>query len=411
MEADSLNSSSLLVRLHLRVDTQLDGLISAEQSSIIEKLDIVFESSFAQRPEGESLNSLLSAASHCPNLGSVSFSSEGPDYYTLPISVVSDFLNITPFAHELTLGPFEIQGSTSDFEKLAESFGHNDSLHRIQFTCWLSESMRMTNTNLDSIARAFAASRSLRSLYINPLFSFSEISSTVVGMLCTIPNLQSLHLHNCGLKEDHAVSITLVLEDNQNIKDLQISCNLGERASVALARCLRANHTLESLLIHNTTEISDESAVGNDDYNIDLAEALGANTTLQNLSLHGVPLSEASQRAFVTMVAQENFTLQSLSLVDMDDALQSEMDKYLLLNESGRKHLLNGSSTTSRFDWIEALAYVSHELDCIFYLLSKNPSLCDENGQDHNLREANIKRRAEQDAISFDTEGKRRKTR
>jgi hypothetical protein len=142
---------------------------------------------------------------------------------------------------------------------------------------------------------------------------------------------------------------------------------------------------------------------------MELAQALGANLTLQQFSLHGVTLSKQSQKAFEAMLTSDNFTLQQLSLVDLEDDVQSEIDKFLLLNTSGRRALLDDEHPAGRQEWVEALACVSHELDCLFYLLMRKASLCEAPSSESSRGEdARERRRCTDDQMAH---GKRRKTR
>jgi hypothetical protein len=148
---------------------------------------------------------------------------------------------------------------------------------------------------------------------------------------------------------------------------------------------------------------------GNQDYHVDLADALQQCQSLvrfvvEPLEQHwkkpseepAKELPEAAQISFVKMI-QSNYGLEDFRMVKMfSPERQALMEFYLRLNRAGRRtvcfpqqdHLVGrdnqqddkNNHTTTHSDnkqaWLMAIISVNDDVRCIFYFLSLNPSLC-----------------------------------
>lgn len=185
------------------------------------------------------------------------------------------------------------------------------------------------------------------------------------------------------------VAMPCALQDNTSLTELRLSCQLEAAGSLAIANCMRRNANIDVLIIHNTGTTQDSDSAGSSldisSSSLDtraisgsrfaeIAHALRSNQSLKTFPLQGTRLTIPVQNTFLDMLRQ-NYTLNIISLLDLTSELENEMDMYTLLNRSGRGRLfIEGSS---RREWIDTMAIVSEDLDCLFYLLSTRSSLCD----------------------------------
>jgi hypothetical protein len=79
------------------------------------------------------------------------------------------------------------------------------------------------------------------------------------------------------------------------------------------------------------------------------------------------------------MLERKNFQLESFVLFPEDDEnAEQQKNLYLKLNAGGRKRLFEQEPTAaaSKSDWVDVITNTRDDLDCVFYYLSINPSLC-----------------------------------
>ncbi|CAB9524595.1 expressed unknown protein [Seminavis robusta] len=125
-----------------------------------------------------------------------------------------------------------------------------------------------------------------------------------------------------------------------------------------------------------------------------LSRALRTNTTLRKFDFLGPEeqsrdlLPSQSKRLWKQFVeAMETNT--SLRRFDVDtiigegEELQAKLEYYVKLNSNGRgrfvraRHADNKTEVLGKRDWVEHLGKCSKDLDCLFYFLCANPTLCD----------------------------------
>lgn len=354
--------------------------------------ELIFHHSLMELPT-EEVRALIASLSRRPELRELTLTSEaGLSYYTLPINFLSVVLDLAPGLLKIEVGDVQLSGTAEDFASLQNSFQNQSSLKELSCSGWLSEETRIALSQ-DSLLTAIAASRSLESLTFRPSFTFGGISNVTAGMLCVVATLKVLKITNCNLVDENVVAMATSLQENHTLVDLRLSCRLEAPGSRAIANTLRRNTKLEALIIHNTdiaigaqsdsADSSSESnrsptgagALGdiNDLHFAEIAHALKSNRSLKIFALQGTKLSLPSQKAFAEMLRQ-NYSLHAVSLLDLHCDLQDEVDMHTLLNRSGRADLVQEGS--ERQQWVDAMASVRDSLDCLFYLLCRQPSLC-----------------------------------
>lgn len=189
----------------------------------------------------------------------------------------------------------------------------------------------------------------------------------------TNSSLDKMHLSFDLMHDDGSTPIANALERNSSLKELSLL--ISEKHSMScriepLAEMLRTNATLEWLEISRSL-LNDPSAEL-------FANALNDNRTLKvfdvNFNAPGkVRITSAGFKALLEML-QVNQTLEIIPTHGLDnETLQSKIEWYLNLNESGlRRVQLSGNTSQQEF---YSILSEQEELDYLFYLLSQNTSL------------------------------------
>jgi hypothetical protein len=193
--------------------------------------------------------------------------------------------------------------------------------------------------------------------------------------LCHSSSLMNLECHGWGFSWALSSLESILRNGESNLKDLMVDFLQEKADGEALVEILQGqgNARLESLHFLNIRQPLD------DDVMIQIADHLSSNTAIiRNLkSLHfdcSMPWSNKVIAAFEESL-QVNYSLESLRLGSCDFARLQKIVFYLKLNQRGRGTLLRDESA-SRDKWIRKLIVVKDDLDCLYYFLSKNPSLC-----------------------------------
>lgn len=149
---------------------------------------------------------------------------------------------------------------------------------------------------------------------------------------------------------------------------------LGNSSSsfTPIAEELACNSNLEKLTLSFMDHIADMCCVA-------LATALRCNTTLQTLSLlNASPLHSASgissesQGFFLRAIAEYNMTLRDFMTRGQ---VGKELLLYLKLNQAGRRQLFGHYGVTREL-WVDKVTSSKADIDCTFYFLTMNPSIC-----------------------------------
>mgnify|MGYP003865780987 CR=1 FL=1 len=174
---------------------------------------------------------------------------------------------------------------------------------------------------------------------------------------------------------DEMANALIRAKDSSQLEEVSISGTLGGGGGAyrcAIAEMLKVNTTLKKLELHLRSR-TDEDEPGI----VELSKALIKNKTLTKFQLHGATNSSGSwntRTAFLNML-RTNYTLFESALVFHPGFLRPESDLYLKLNHVGRGRLLENANV-KKDEWVNALIKVRDDIDCLFYFLITNPSLC-----------------------------------
>jgi hypothetical protein len=164
------------------------------------------------------------------------------------------------------------------------------------------------------------------------------------------------------------------------LRSLDLEHDMCAEGLFLMAGMLNVNTTLRSLTLSFLVEESDIC----DEIISRFCSALRENKSLlhfQNRKASQLRVTRTSQQAILVLLQTYNYTIRVLDLCRETEEEEHDKEfsaqKFLLLklNFWGREHILNRATSNSSFDWINLLHTVRDDLDCIYYFLSKDPSL------------------------------------
>ena len=243
----------------------------------------------------------------------------------------------------------------------------------------------------------------------------------------TCSRLKQLHVYDnrwnepFQLRHDHGVELVKRLQHNTTIESVFLQPGLDDLCSKKMVELvIRGNkklHSLQWTLAQNRQSRNDVTSraaqqTAADNFAIEIASAFQVNNSISTFSVHDpsglfqASTSNTGKRALLAMLAN-NYTLEqfkfcghprssnsrgmpvSTSLIargtdrdnnhdaDFDeDSFQAQMHFFLRLNSLSRGRLLSADNVLAS-QWIDMLAENKDDLDCLFYILSQSPALCD----------------------------------
>jgi hypothetical protein len=202
-----------------------------------------------------------------------------------------------------------------------------------------------------------------------------EFYDAMAASLLSHSTLQELSIRYPGATDPASVclqSLLLALGMNKTLRKLHISglSSMAESLIPALHEGLGKNSTLEILELIHIAHVIQPS------FHIAAIEALKLNKTLKNLSVcYGIQNLTDDEAKHLTSVVKKNHGLECLPDLNSSDNRMGDLHSILRLNGAGRRYLLDGhGSILSK--GVGVLSAVSDNLNCVFFHLLENPSLC-----------------------------------
>jgi hypothetical protein len=288
---------------------------------------------------------------------------------------------------------------------LANAFSKNASLSHIKVTC------NRDGTLCSALTMALPSNSTLHELWfydrcigLSPVFSAleknTELKSLKVAMkdsmdesLCAAmqtgleanETLESLELNRIHVRDDNAdlwFRALSFLRTNKALKSLVVtfeedvteSCVSAFRFDIAAM--LQENASLESLFIQSYNSIKMKAEDFKAEEYFVLVTALQHNTTLKSLKFHRhltFRLNDDEDKQLGALL-KKNYALERLPDIDLDNEVR-DVGAILLLNEAGRRYLIQDGSSISK--GVEVLSRVNNDINCVFLHLLENPVLCD----------------------------------
>jgi hypothetical protein len=168
-------------------------------------------------------------------------------------------------------------------------------------------------------------------------------------------------------------SIALALHNNRTLQYFNLEKSIGPTGVLAICDMLKVNTSLKKLDLSFTCGPSDIDPLLQA-----IASAVKVNTTLTELFISCESSTSPSNvgKDDILDMLLHNYTLKHFRILEDDAELDAQKDFYLKLNRIGRGKLLQRAEDGSKQQWVDMLIQQKDDLDCLFYFLSANPSLC-----------------------------------
>jgi hypothetical protein len=352
------------------------------------------------RPEGESLTELLRA----PALRSVDFGQQffGVSLFTPGYcqAIANAFMEGTAITRlKFTRCSF----SAGECAAFAEAFSRNTSVSYIKITIPCDQALYSalttalplnstlqelclgdfshnpsTHVDCSPIFWAIGKNTGLKTLRLDYASMDESLCTAMQNGLGTNTTLEHLSSFLGYTRDDTAElwhRAFSFLRKNHALKSLRITLNSDvTKSRVAafrnnIAAMLQENESLETLSIHSDLWIKDKEYIA-------LVAAHQHNTTLKALAFNSFEgpqkLTRAEDKQMATLF-KNNYAMESLSDLYWESKA-GNLGAILRLNQAGRRYLIEDGSSVSK--GVEVLSAVRSDINCVFFHLLENPSLC-----------------------------------
>lgn len=315
---------------------------------------------------------LFRAVGSLPKLERLVFDYVGSQGDELPLTLLAAIVRPAVGLQSLELSCVHLTGDLEDFVGFAQVLRQKPLKTFQIYGSYLNEELRGSALRLDLILEEITSLGTLVDVQITALDfqSLGRVSAQSLGALLHLsPSLKNLVLGEFALDDEHLVAMSVAMENNQTVKELSFGCDLGAAGATALSMMLRSNETLEVLHLHLAR------LEGGEGHHIRIAQALKANRGMKRFSLFGNSgnMTTKTQLAYLELLTQ-NYNLEELEFQEEDECIQPQMEMFLKLNTFGRGRLLQ-SDTASREHWCAVIIALHDDLDCVFHLISLNPTI------------------------------------
>lgn len=318
---------------------------------------------------------------------------------TIPVGVLAHTLRSAQRLHKIYFFRVSLAGNQADFDDLADAIRNHSSLRDFRIG-GLQLSPDDEVSDMGCLIEALAEVRSLRvvSLQLSGVRDATPFTGESLARLVCSPFIHDLYLSRLGLGQEHFAVIALGLIASHNLRVLDLfGNNVTNDHVVMLCQALQRNRSLEQLVLPCPAEdLSVESCAAissalqknktlvtlnlprsnlDDAGLLHIVEGLTVNTTLKKIEV-GIKkdVGDKGINALSTML-EKNYELERMVLSGGENSVKRKVEYYMRLNEVGRGTLLRNGEQ-SREQWVSMLASVLDDLDCLFYFISHNPSLC-----------------------------------
>lgn len=261
-------------------------------------------------------------------------------------------------------------GEKSHVEELAKTLEEHSALKEVTMVHTFFEEQNDEQWFFDDLFIALSTVPNLEDVCIRGN-GLASASPAAFARVTQYPCLKELTLSQVVVNDLHLVQLAETFEQASCLEELTLYCKFQLKGCRAIARILRADAALRRLELfrhgHSNLEVTGIR---------EIALALGRNSNLKSFVLSGSTITDL--KPMVQMI-RINKTLEWLDVKARNDIidpwLKVELHYFLKLNQAGRRRLLLGQQV-ARQHWVRALCSVEGDLNCLFYLLQSNPSLC-----------------------------------
>lgn len=235
----------------------------------------------------------------------------------------------------------------------------------------LSSAQQTVPFKQSAIAKLMS-SKSITDLYLSRLGLGGDHLTVISEGLATNQTLRVLDLFGNNIENHHVIAMAQALEQNDSVEILVLPCptnDLSVESCAAISQALKVNQKLTTLNLPRSN-LTDEGIWH-------LAQGLTVNKTLKKVEV-GVSknVGDTGMNALTDML-EKNYELERLVVSSADQSIKEKTEYYMRLNQVGRGDLLSPSNkSATREQWVEMLISVVDDLDCLFYFINVNPTLC-----------------------------------
>ena len=330
---------------------------------------------------------------------------------TIPTAVFAETIQAAQSLQKVYFFRVGLEGTQADFDALAEAIAAHPNLRDVRIGGFhilepnqnqqqQQQPLLNNDIQLDRVVQALATAPKLEvvSLQLSSAQQAVPFGTDAIAQLLASDTITDLYLSRLGLGEGHlaviaqglAVNTTLrvldlfgntienphvmamanALAQNNSVEILVLPCpanDLSVEACAAISEALKKNNKLTTLNLPRSN-LSDEGITH-------LAQGLTVNKTLKKVEV-GVSktVGDTGINALMDML-DKNYKLERMVVSSADQSIKEKTEYYMRLNEVGRGNLL-ASGKATREQWVEMLITVQNDLDCLFYFISSNPTLC-----------------------------------
>jgi hypothetical protein len=280
----------------------------------------------------------------------------------------SDAIHYHPSLSEFRFGGIDAVVETISFDCVLEALGRAEKMQVV--TVQLMNGNRQNRFTGDALA-TLMSSKSITCLYLTRLGLGHDHYQAIATALTTNGNLRILDLFANDVQNDQLLQIVNSLSVNEGLEMVVLpglnDLDFNDACSMAISDMIKINTSLASLYMP-CSKFTDIGLVH-------LSESLSINTTLKKVEIAvSNKIGQQGMDALTDMLVK-NYELERLVVDSNEKSIKSKIEYYMRLNAVGRGQLIS-SGQANRVEWVNMLVSVRDDLDCLFYFVSMNPTLC-----------------------------------
>lgn len=363
------NKHGPALQLWLESDTDRSAIAQALKGNTSVSTVSVFVDEYFEEAPFQELVDLFSSIGTLP-LQYFYLYSFGQSYDVFPVHLLTAIVNRASHLETITMYFVELGGGIADMNDLGESLKQHSSLKEFRLENSRVSDEVLASNSFDGVISAVAQLPNIENVgfFAKEKKLLGDISAGSLESFQYARNLTSLSLLNFELDNMHVSALGTALKTNSILEELSISC--GPTCSGSLLEMIATNTTLTHLYLQLDTL--------DDDFFVQevIVKGLETNSSLKRVELRNessVNMSYASQLSCVAML-EKNYTLEYLNAYLSDDDVRYKADFFLKINQIGKRDIMRNPDTPF-LALMRALAFVSDDLDMLFYLLVNRPCL------------------------------------
>ena len=188
----------------------------------------------------------------------------------------------------------------------------------------------------------------------------------------------------CSIIDEHFNAIMEALETNTTLKNFDMDLRISPQELDRVSSMLERNRNLQDLRLSVHPSIREHP-----DITLRFLNTFKVNDTLKRFVNYGMLGNMPKTTDLITAefdMLESNLCLESFAFFNEDTQSREKRQIYLRLNEKGRRFVHHDKrEQVPKAVWINQLAKHNTDLDCLFYYLLSNPSLCSLDGDEGNI--------------------------